>query len=689
MICGRKRLATVRGLSFMSSSPTTSSPEAPLAWWRNWRTAVLLLAPVLAFLPAMNGTLVWDDTVWTRDLEALFEAKDGLWRIWTDPRAMQQYFPLTGTTFWIDHHLWGGWTLPMHLQNVLWHGVSAVLFWRLLVRLELTPAFWVGLVFAVHPFMVESVAWITERKNVLSMAMMLAAANCLLPGAGGTCRWWAGLVFFAAALLAKISAFALPPAMLVLAWWRRGRVEWGKDVRPLLPHFGLALVLGLLVLWLEKNHVGAEGAEFEAGLLERSLQAANALWFYVGRLVWPFDLKLFYPHREAGSLGIKDALPVLALLGVAAAAIWQRSRIPRGAFAAAAIYVLALLPVLGFLNVYGMVFSPVSPRWAYVASLPVIAGLLALPPLRVLRWGVLAVLPLLLVFSWRGSIAYKDLPSYWDRALKQHPGCWLAHNGKGMLRVSAGDFQGSIECFEAAIKHKPDWAMAWENLGNSHEQVGASEEAYRCLQHALELDPKLPTIHYNLGNWHLARGDAEAAVACYERQIATGHKLSESRNNLGCLLLQVGQAKEALPHLQWVAEQSPDNPSAQVNLAAALEANKQPQEAVRLYEKALAMDPEHVGALTGLAWLLATQMDDALRHGERAVELASRAGEAPAQRRVLAAALAEVGRYDEARQCALEAANQAHAEGQLGLAGALRSEAALYQQKLALRAMPR
>lgn len=668
------------------SSPLSASPSGALApWWRDGRTLLLLLAPLLAFGPALTGDLVWDDTVWTRDLASLFESPTGLWRIWTDPKAMQQYFPLTGTTFWIDHHLWGGHTLPMHLQNVLWHGLSAVLFWRLLVRLGVANGFWAGLVFAVHPFMVESVAWITERKNVLSMAMMLAAAHCLLPRESHPRRWLAGLLFFAAALLAKISAFVLPPALVVLAWWRHGRLEWRRDVWPLLPHFGLALGLGLLVLWLEKTHVGAEGAAFQAGLLERSLQAARALWFYVGSLVWPLDLKLFYPHR---SVGWSEAWPMLALIGLGLVALVARRRVPRGAFAAAAIYLLALLPVLGFLNVYGMVFSPVSPRWAYVASLPVIAGLLAWPSTRVLRVVMLVLLPTLVLLSWRGSMAYKDLEAYWQTALKQHPGCWLAHNGQGMLRVKAGDFEGSIECFKAALAAKPDWGMAWENLGNSYGQVGQPEEAYRCLEKALALDPELTTIHYNLGNWHLGQGEAEAAVASYERQIATGHKLAETRNNLGCLLLQMGRAEAALPHLQWVAAQSPDSPAALVNLAAAMEANHQPREAMRWYESALQVEPKHQGALSGLAWLLATQVDDSLRDGARAVELATRLDEGPAQRRVRAAALAEAGRFDEAMQCALEAANEAHAEGQLGLAATLRSEAGLYRQRQPLRAVP-
>ena len=570
----------------------------PIAAW--WKPALILLAAFIAYSPALNGGLLWDDSDWTEEIEPLTRDLPGLWRMWSDPTALQQYFPLTGTSFWIDRHLWGQSLMPLHIENVLLHVIAAVLLWRVLKKLGLPLACPAALLFAVHPMMAESVAWITERKNVLSMALMLAAALCWLRGGRVS-----SFVFFLAALLAKVSVFVLPPALLLIAWWRHGRIDWRRDVLPLVPHFIAALVLGVLVMRLETHVVGAKGADFEATITQRFFIAGHAPWFYLGKLLWPFDLCSVYPVRW------QSWLPHIGLLIVPVVLFVKRGRWGRGPLACVLYFITALLPVLGFFNVYGMLFSPVADRWAYTASLAVFAGLAALP--KDLRWVLFAITPVLIFLTRERARLHESQKTYWQDVLAKNPESWLARHGFGFALAQEGDMPAAITNFRLCLERRPQYARGWMNLGNACLASGEPREALKHLLHAVELEPGLPGAHYNLANCHLALGELPQAIAAYEKEIALGG-VRDAGNNLAALLLQTGRAKEA----------------------------------AQRFEELLRQHPNHPAALANYAWLLATQADDTLRDGPRAVELARRAGDSAQALRSLAAAYAETGRFDEA-----------------------------------------
>ena len=323
-----------------------------------------------AYFPALMGGLLWDDAghVTRPDLQSW----SGLARIWFEVGATQQYYPLLHSAFWLEHRFWGEATFGYHLVNVLWHATSACLLVAILRRLMVPGAVLAAFFFALHPVGVESVAWIAEQKNTLSTVFYLAAALAWLrfEDERRSARYAAATLWFVAALLTKTVTATLPAALLVIAWWRRGRLSWRGDVLPLLPWFAVGVGAGLFTAWFERTSIGAQGADFNLGLVERGLLAGRIFWFYLGKLVWPADLMFFYPRWHVDAAAVWQYLfPVAALALVGGLVWWTRRGRGRGLLAAALLYGGTLFPVLGFMNVYPFVFSYVADHFQYLASL--------------------------------------------------------------------------------------------------------------------------------------------------------------------------------------------------------------------------------------------------------------------------------------------------------------------------------
>ena len=233
-----------------------------------WQGGLIVLLVFLAYLPALRGGFIWDDDAYVTHNPTL-HGLGGLQHMWFKVGAVPQYYPMVHTTFWLEYHLWGLNPVGYHLINMLLHGAAAILLWQVLLRLQIQGAWLAAVIFALHPVEVESVSWITERKNVLSAVFYFAAALAYLrfvalkePGGPNRLRWYwylGALVLFTAALLSKTVTCTLPAALLLVCWWKKGRVQWG-DIFPLLPFFALGVGLGLMTAWIEKYHVGAQGA---------------------------------------------------------------------------------------------------------------------------------------------------------------------------------------------------------------------------------------------------------------------------------------------------------------------------------------------------------------------------------------------------------------------------------------------
>src|SRR5436309_86770 len=254
---------------------------------------VLAAVTILAFQPAWHGGFLWDDDDYIVNNE-LLTAPDGWQRIWFSLDSPSQYFPLTYSTFRIEHALWGLNTTGYHWVNLLFHVANALLVWAVLVRLRVPGSWLAAAIFALHPVQVESVAWITERKNVLMGFFFLLTLLAWIAFVDERTRrpWFfygLALILYALALSAKTTACTLPAALLLILWLRKKPINWQRILQ-VIPFFFLGLGMALVTVWWERYHQGTRAGIFGLGLIERILIASRAVCFYLGKLIWPTNL---------------------------------------------------------------------------------------------------------------------------------------------------------------------------------------------------------------------------------------------------------------------------------------------------------------------------------------------------------------------------------------------------------------
>ncbi len=660
--------------------------------------ALLLLAG-LVYLPSLHGPLVFDDKVWTTDLEWAFKNMEGLRQLWFAPRTAQQYYPLTATTFWIDYQLWGFNTLPYHVENVLLHGLAGVLFWLVLRQLGIGGAFFAAALFVAHPVMVESVAWIAERKNALSQVFFLAALLAYGRSVHGwrigigdrSWSWWAlAFLFFVAAVLSKITAVVFPAVVLVIVWWKRRRLEWRRDILPLLPMFLVSLVSGLGIAWLETHNLGAEGGDFKIPVSGRVALAGQTLWFYIGKLLWPHPVCVIYHRWELDPARGWQWLGVAASILVAALLLRQASRGRwRGLAAGAVLFTGTLFPVLGFMNVYGMRYAWVADRWVYLPALVFFAGLgyvWSVLPARFHAWRVALAVALVTacgVLTWRQAATYRSVDAFWQAAIAGNPEPWKARSDYGDALRIAGRPDEAAAQLRMAIRDHPDFADAYCNLGVVLDQMGKPEEALAAFDRAVELEPGLAVVHYNIGRIRGAQGRLDEMEKHLRRAIEVQPLFLTAHHDLGNLLFKTGRLDEAEQHYRRVLALRPGNAYALTSLGNVFYWKGLHPEAADFFRRALDVDPDLVPALAKYGQLLASTQDDTLRDVPRAVQLAGRAVQLSGQKdpvilSILAAALASAGRFPEAAEAAGKGAGIAETLGNSDLASRLRQAADAY-----------
>jgi protein O-mannosyl-transferase len=633
--------------------------------------ALLFIATFIAYFPSLRGGYLWDDD--GHVTSPALQSWSGLGRIWLEPGATQQYYPLLHSAFWLEHKIWGDTALGYRLVNILWHATSACLLVGLLRRLAVPGAWLAGLLFALHPVCVESVAWITEQKNTLSAVLYFSAALAWLRYEDDRrpARYAVATLFFIAALCAKTVVATLPAALLVVAWWRRGRLSWRADVLPLLPWIAAGVSAGLFTAWFERTGIGAKGSEFDLNLLERGLLAGRIFWFYLGKLIWPLDLAFFYPRWTIDdSVAWQYIFPVAAL-GMLGVSVWwvQRKGGPgRGILAAVLIFGGTLVPALGFVNVYPFVFSYVADHFQYLACPSTFAlaaagltaagqrGLLGLHTRGAQGLG-LVIAVVLAGLTWHQSKDYTDSVTLYRATLETNPDSWVAHHNLGSELSARGEPAEALPHARRALELKPDYPETLNNLADNLTHTGRPAEALPLLERALQIQPRYAEAENNFGIALVTLGKTEEGMQHFQRALAIKPGLAEAHFNLGLAQAGRGTFDEAIKHFRETIRLRPDHVGAHLNLGVALTVTGRAAEADLHFERALQLDPEaaplrqtygRVLLSTGRLEAAAGEFGEALRLDP----------ELPGVHRELATVLQRLGRTEEAQYHAAQASRR-------------------------------
>lgn len=744
--------------------------------------ALLVVLATLAYIPTFSAGFVWDDDeyIWKNPLVAGRADAGGpgglesLRDIWV-PRfspyygpATPQYYPVVFTTFWIEHHLYpvdaegqyGTHPLGYHVVNLLLHISNALLIIALLRRagVAMLVAWAIGLIFAVHPVHVESVAWVTERKNVLSTFFYLLAALAYLKfdalwsrkhhspveGIGaagdakpspGTWPWYlVALLLFALALLSKSVTASLPVAIVLLMLFMRQRLSVAR-LWPLLPMLLMGAAAGFHTGYLEKHHVGAVGLDWEFSLIERLLIASRALLFYPWKIVAPTDLVFVYPQWKIHTANVAQWTPLAIEVVAATGLFWLWwSRGIRWPLLACAFYAVTIFPALGFANVYPMRFSFVADHFQYLASLGIIAlltGILATLVHRrlafVLVIGVVGAALSLVTFQQ--ARLYLSETTLYLATVERNPHAWMAHSNlarKFIDEAAAARQRDDETAFQRAVSHaehhareaaaiRSDNERPWTNLAESlrlRGQLPEASDAMRRAIEALEAEREWLIDHGHekkvlWANYHLAidygslaalydgMENTTSAIEAYQTALTivpadagTLRLRLNLHTRLADLYTRLNRMADAAPHYEFVLSQHPDDFLSHIVLGEHARQQRRYLEAKDHLATALEVvttPQEELQAAYRLGWLCATAQDARVRDGEYAAELGEKmiqatGGTSPDAFDLYAAALAELGQFENAVKMAEEALKLTAAHGLAELDAKVRARLELYTQ---------
>jgi len=588
-------------------------------------------------MPAIRGGFIWDDETYVVENKLLTEP-DGLYRIWFTADSPSQYFPLVYTTFRFEHKLWGLNPLGFHIVNLLLHIANSLLLWLLLFRLGIPAAWLAASIFALHPVQVESAAWITERKNVLMTFFLFLSLLMwfrFIEGPPQSGRRWGvyvlSLLLYSFALFSKTTACTLPAALVLILWFKRIRLD-KKRWLEIVPYVLLGLAMSSITMWWEYiRYIG--GTTLKLNWLERALLASRALWFYLGKLIWPTNLTFSYPKWNITAADPYQYIWLLAWL-VAALCMWRwRERIGRGFIAAIVFFAVTLLPMLGFFSLYTFRYTYVADHYQYVACIgPILlvttAGCRLAARLDERKRQIAVVLPafvliVLGVLTWQQCHAYKDLETLYGDIIRKNPGSWMAHNNLALHYKSLEKFDDAVRYYKKALQIGPNEVQSLVNLGIVLGLQGKEDEAMYYFNRTLQVNPNSSDAHFNIGTMLGSQGKLEEAVSHLYKAVQAKPDYAEAHSNLGMALGSLGRYDEAVVHYRQALEIKPDMADAHNNLAVTLRLQGKFDEAVRHFKQALKIDPNYADAHNNLGITLGMQgkLDEAIGHFQAALRI--------------------------------------------------------------------
>jgi tetratricopeptide (TPR) repeat protein len=590
-------------------------------FWGDWIWGlILVLCILLTYTPVWHAGFIWDDDAHLTANPCIVGPL-GLKEIWTTSAA--NICPLTLTTFWVEHALWGLAPLPYHLANVLMHGACAVLLWRVLRSLRVQGAWLGAALWALHPVAVESVAWITEMKNTESGLFFLLSilffvrwlrAKDLDRRAGDGWNYALTLLFAALAMASKSSTVILPVVLCLCAWWTEGRWHW-RNLARVAPLFLMSMAASALSIWTQGLALATiTDSRLVRTWPERLATAGDAVWFYLGKLLWPHPLITIYPRWQSDATQWISYLPLLAVI-VILAIFWLKRESgvagSRACFFAFAYFLAALLPVLGLIDNPIFRFSPVFDHLQYLGSIGPLAlagaGLarfsdFIIPKKPWLQSTLCAGLLLVLgMASWQRTWAYESQETLWTDTLAKNPNSFMGHCNLGVVLFEKGQVDEAVAQYQKALEINPNYLAAHYNLGNALFRKGQQDEAIAEYQKALEINPNDAEAHINLGNALFQKEELDEAVGQFQKALEINPNDAEAHYDLGNALFQKGQLEEAVAQFQKALEIDPNSFATHYNLGVALFQKGRLDEAIMQFQEVLRLKPDFSPAQDTLA----------------------------------------------------------------------------------------
>lgn len=521
-------------------------PAGAAAHWLScewtWGLALLLIV-VLVYSPVWWAGYVWDDEP-VVTANPVIVGPLGLREIWTTSAA--DICPLTITTFWMEYHLWGLSPLGYHLINVLFHGSSSLVLWRILRQLRVRGAWFGAALWALHPVLVESVAWVAELKNCQATFFYLLTILFFT-------RWlkadererkfrdWNYVMTIAFAVLAmasKSSTVILPAVLWLCAWWLEGQWKWrtALAVAPTLLFSGMA---AMLTLWIQRS---ADFGQIQESWPERLIVAGYAIWFYLGKLIWPYPSLAIYPRWNVDATDWIEYLPLSTAVALLVLFWMNRKKGARAWFFAFGYFVIALLPVLGLVQQAYTRYSFVADHFQNLACMGPLAlvgaGLICLRDRANIstRWihsaGCAALVLIFGLLSWSNVWAYKDTESLWTKTVAWNPNSSFVRYNLAEALGREGRLEEAAVEYQRALAIDPDYFKAHLNMGSILIRMGRIEEAIVQCQAAVKIDPNIPLAHSNLGVALVQAGRVKEGIEQYQMALRLQPDYKEAQDNL-------------------------------------------------------------------------------------------------------------------------------------------------------------
>jgi Tfp pilus assembly protein PilF len=609
----------------------------PTDRWRDllFRAAILTLAVLWVYSPVLHPVFpadwLWDDdqlltantTVQHRispDPKAPPAHLETLAKLWFNPDGAD-YFPLSYTALWAQWPFFEMWPTGYHLVTVLLHLTGGLLFWRLLEVLRVPGAWLAAMIFAVHPVCVESVAWVSELKNTLSLPLFLLAAiqyvkfddltaDARSPlwsdaaPAGAQRHYLLALVFFLLAMFAKTSVVMLPVVLLLYAWWKHGRVTV-RNLAYAAPFFLISLVLGLITIYYQWGRAIGEEKILVGGLVSRIITAGMSILWYMRLIFWPVNLLPIYPRWEVDP---PRAWQFLAWPVIGAAAWWfwknRAAAWPphwgRHALFACGFFLLMVAPVLGFVTISYMRITWAADHFIYLPMISIIAAVAAglavwfervtAAEQRFMLGGLALLLMGLTFLGFRYAGCWVNEDALWEHTLKHNFEAWQAHNRLGARKFARGDVDGAHFHFQNSTRLRPDLGETHNNLGTTlsaraqifgqrGDQAAAGREMAAAIDQfaeAARVTPHVPAIQVNLANALATAGRFAEAADRYEELLKVETNNPALINNYGVALYKQGRKEESIVQFRRALELAPGLEDARQSLAVALGEEPEP-----------------------------------------------------------------------------------------------------------------